>query len=80
MEGNIERHFCKLVYRKKVMMPQFFSEDHQLSTYESKTTEHFRVNIYVYNVITGVDTIAEGETLYKESKEVFKSMSMNLRD
>lgn len=54
--------------------------DHHLSTYESKTAENIRSNIYVDNVITGVDTFEEGETMYKEAKEIFHSMSMNLRD
>lgn len=54
--------------------------DHHLSTYESKTAENIRGHIYVDNVITGVGTIKEGETLYKEAKEIFNSISMNLRD
>lgn len=43
-----------------------------------KTAENIRRNIYVDNFITGgVDTIAEGETLYKEAKKVFNSMPIN---
>ncbi|XP_062582984.1 uncharacterized protein LOC134244753 [Saccostrea cucullata] len=54
--------------------------DHHLSTYESKTAENIRNNIYVDNVITGVDNIQEAEILYREAKEIFSSISMNLRD
>ncbi|XP_056016952.1 uncharacterized protein LOC125656535 [Ostrea edulis] len=54
--------------------------DHHLSMYNSETAENIRNNIYVDNVITGVDTVTDAEVLYKDSKEIFSAMSMNLRD
>lgn len=54
--------------------------DHYLSTYKTKTSENIRSNNCVDNVIKGVDTNEEGETLNKEAKEGFRSMFMNLRD
>ena len=37
-------------------------------------------NIYVDNLITGVDTVDKGKLLYTEAKGLFKSASMNLRE
>ncbi|XP_078334132.1 uncharacterized protein LOC144625796 [Crassostrea virginica] len=54
--------------------------DHHLRSCNSETAENIRNNIYVDNVITGVDSIQEAVRLYKEAKDIFTSMSMNLRD
>ena len=37
-------------------------------------------DIYVDNVITGVDTVADGIDLYQKSKTIFTEASMNLRE
>ena len=35
-------------------------------------------NIYVNNVITGVDTLSDAKDLYTEAKSLFSAASMNL--
>lgn len=54
--------------------------DYYFSIYESRIVENIWSNIYVDNVIIGVDIFEEGEILYEEVKEIFNSMFMNLRD
>eukprot|EP00105_Crassostrea_gigas_P032401 XP_011455393.1 PREDICTED: uncharacterized protein LOC105347859 [Crassostrea gigas] len=82
VDNNVQVYrFCRVPFG--VISSPFLlaaTVDRHLSTYESRTAENIRSNIYVDNVITGVDTLEEGETLYEEAKEIFNSMSMNLRD
>lgn len=54
--------------------------DYHLSTSDSEIAENIKNNINVDNVITGVERIRKAENLYKDSKEIFRAMSMNLRD
>ena len=53
---------------------------HHLQETQSPTATKIKDNIYVDNVITGTDTKDEALELYKESKEIFKDASMNLRE
>lgn len=82
VDNNVQVYrFCRVPFG--VISSPFLlaaTVDHHLSTYESRTAENIRSNIYVDNVITGVETLEEGETLYEEAKKIFNSMSMNLRD
>ncbi|XP_056016812.1 uncharacterized protein LOC130053511 [Ostrea edulis] len=55
-------------------------KDRYATRFFCETAENIRNNIYVDNVITGVDTVTDAEVLYKDSKEIFSAVSMNLRD
>ena len=81
-DNNIQVYrFCRVPFG--VISSPFLlaaTVDHHLSTYDSETAEQIRNNIYVDNVITGVDNIIDAENLYKDSKHIFQAMSMNLRD
>ena len=46
----------------------------------SSLAKQMQQNIYVDNLITGTQTLAEAKTLYGEAKEVFATASMNLRE
>ncbi|CAC5354904.1 unnamed protein product [Mytilus coruscus] len=54
--------------------------DYHLETYKNATAANIRENIYVDNVITGVDSTDIAVTLYKEAKQIFSAASMNLRE
>ncbi|XP_062602892.1 uncharacterized protein LOC134264633 [Saccostrea cucullata] len=54
--------------------------DYHLGNYNTATAENIRSNIYVDNVITGVESVSEARKLYTDAKEIFSTMSMNLRD
>ena len=43
-------------------------------------THHITDNMYVDNMITGVETSTKAHELYKEAKTLFQSASMNLRE
>ena len=40
---------------------------------------HLQRDIYVDNLITGVNTLDQAKTLYSEAKSLFASASMNIR-
>ncbi|MCP3664058.1 MAG: hypothetical protein GY696_16460 [Gammaproteobacteria bacterium] len=54
--------------------------DHHLSRYRTELSELIRRNIYVDNLITGVDGAEEALELYKAGKKMFNDASMNLRE
>ncbi|CAG2192995.1 unnamed protein product [Mytilus edulis] len=54
--------------------------DYHPDTYKNATAANIRENIYVDNVITGVDSTENAVTLYKEAKQIFSDASMNLRE
>ena len=54
--------------------------DFHLSCYSSKVAEQIRQDIYIDNVITGVNSDQEAVEFYNEAKEMFKDASMNLRE
>ncbi|CAG2196347.1 unnamed protein product [Mytilus edulis] len=54
--------------------------EYHLDTYKNATAANIRENIYVDNVITGVDSTENAVTLYKEAKQIFSDASMNLRE
>ncbi len=54
--------------------------DHHLSRYSTELSELIRRNIYVDNLITGVDGAEEALELYKSGKKMFNDASMNLRE
>jgi len=54
--------------------------DSHLSKYESDMADMLKRDIYVDNLITGVQSTSEAERLYKESKQMFSDCAMNLRE
>ncbi|XP_061176063.1 uncharacterized protein LOC133185014 [Saccostrea echinata] len=54
--------------------------DYHLGNYNTATAENIKGNIYVDNVITGVESVSEARKLYTDAKEIFSVMSMNLRE
>lgn len=52
--------------------------DHHLETYNTKVSEQLRKNIYMDNLVTGVDSVNQGRELYDEAKSIFAEASMNL--
>jgi len=54
--------------------------NYHLKRTESTTAEHLQREIYVDNLITGVQNVAEGQQLYSEAKQIFATASMNLRE
>lgn len=53
---------------------------HHLKGYDSPVARQIENNLYVDNVICGVESRKEAEEFYNESKLIFKSAGMNLRE
>ena len=53
---------------------------HHLESIGTPVTEQAVHNIYVDNLISGVNTTCEAIQLYKEIKQSFKEASLNMRD
>ncbi|XP_048003109.1 uncharacterized protein LOC125239537 [Leguminivora glycinivorella] len=51
-----------------------------LSRSDNDKLKNLANNIYVDNVLTGTNSVEEATKLYKDSKDVFKQISMNLRE
>ena len=66
LENNIQVYrFCRVPFGV-ISSPFLLAStiDYHLSTYQSDTAENIRNNIYVDNVITGVDSLADAEMMY----------------
>jgi len=83
-EHNIQAYrFCRVPFG--IVCSPFLlaaTVQHHLSqsTRTSPVAEQILSNLYVDNVITGVDDAAAAEPFYREAKQLFQSASMNLRD
>ncbi|XP_063380261.1 uncharacterized protein LOC134666885 [Cydia fagiglandana] len=53
---------------------------HHLQTSEGNYTKQLANNIYVDNLLTGTESVDEALDLYKEAKDKFSEISMNLRE
>ena len=53
---------------------------YHLQKISSSLAKQVQQNIYVDNLITGTQTLAEAKSLYGEAKEIFATVSMNLRE
>ena len=82
IENNIQTYrFCRVPFG--IMSSPFLlaaTIDHHLKCYDSYTAQDIRDNIYVDNVITGTQSEYQATEFYSESKQLFESASMNLRD
>ena len=54
--------------------------NHHLSTFNSPLADEIKNNIYVDNVLMSCENVTEALEKYKESKEIFASAGMNLRE
>ena len=52
---------------------------HHLKHVDSPIPELLQCDIYVDNLITGVQRVSEGVKLYTEAKQIFSTATMNLR-
>ena len=75
---NIYR-FCPVPFGKISILFLFGAtiESH-LETYDNDLTSKLKVDIYVYNVITGAYSIESAVQLYHGAKSIFSKASMNL--
>ncbi|CAC5421232.1 unnamed protein product [Mytilus coruscus] len=82
IENNVQVYrFCRVPFG--VISSPFLlaaTLDYHLDTYKNATAANIRENIYVDNVITGVDSTENAVTLYEEAKQIFSAASMNLRE
>ena len=53
---------------------------HHLSRSNSKYGDQILRDIYVDNVVTGVDTVEEAKSFYRAAKSLFRGAKMNLRE
>ena len=53
---------------------------HHLKHIENPIAELLQRDIYVDNLITGIQNVSEGVKLYTEAKQIFATASMNLRE
>lgn len=77
IKGNLQSyHFCRIPFG---IISSPFLLDH-LKQAGTPIAEHLQQDIYVDNLITGVGNLQEAKSLYTESKTLFSSASMNLRE
>lgn len=76
-----EYRFCRVPFGV-ISSPFLLSAtvEHHLDYYNSAISNQLKRDIYMDNVITGVNTVQQAEKLYKESKQMFDEANMNLRE
>ena len=81
-KNNLEEYrFCRVPFG--VISSPFLLEAtirHHLTKNGGTTALKIAENIYVDNVIVGVENAEEGKKLYYEAKQLFREASMNLRE
>ena len=79
---NIQEYrFCRVPFG--VISSPFLlgaTVEHHLDTYDCDVAKKVKSDIYVDNVITGTDTVAEAKDIYHSSKKIFNAGAMNLRE
>lgn len=79
--ANIQEYrFCRVPFG--VISSPFLlgaTIEHHLDSYNSDVADKIKNDIYVDNLITGVDSVSEAKALYTEAKAMFNEGSMNLR-
>ncbi|XP_053388494.1 uncharacterized protein LOC128551621 [Mercenaria mercenaria] len=56
------------------------TNEYHLDCYESTLATQLKQDIYMDNVVTGIDSIEEGRKLNETSKQMFNEANMNLRE
>ena len=82
LESNIQVYrFCRVPFG---VIPSPFllgaTITHHLQQSDNPFAERIKRDIYVDNVITGVNTLEEAKVLYTETKSLFLTASMNMRE
>ena len=80
--GNIQEYrFCRVPFGV-ISSPFLLGAviDSHLDSYNSKFCDTLKENIYVDNLITGVDSDQDAFQFYTKSKYIFGEASMNLRE
>jgi len=80
--SNIQEYrFCRIPFA--VIASPFLLgaviETH-LDTYQTKISDKLKSDIYVDNLVTGADSTADALQMYADSKRMFDSASMNLKE
>ena len=82
LDNNVQIYrFCRVPFG--VISSPFLlaaTISYHLQQSDNQFAEVLKRDIYVDNIITGVNTIEEAETLYNEAKSLFTAASMNLRE
>ena len=81
-ENNIQIYrFCRVLFGLNCS-PALLAQtiQHHLRSIGTPAAKKILRNLYVDNVLTGVETVNEGIELYREGKDIFSSASMNLRE
>jgi len=82
IENNVHMYrFCRVPFG--VISSPFLlaaTISYHLQQNENQLAEVLKRDIYVDNVITGVNTVEEAKALYNEAKSLFGATSMNLRE
>ena len=74
-------HFCRVPFG--VISSPFLlaaTINYHLHQSDLPVAKKIKEDIYVDNVITGVDTLSNAKDLYAEAKSLFAAASMNLRE
>ncbi|XP_045205909.2 uncharacterized protein LOC123558098 [Mercenaria mercenaria] len=76
-----EYRFCRVPFGI-ISSPFLLSAtiEYHLDCYESTLATQLKQDIYMDNVVTGIDSIEEGRKLYETSKQMFNEANMNLRE
>jgi len=82
VDNNVQiYHFCHVPFG--VISSPFLlaaTISYHLQQSDNQFAEVLKRDIYVDNIITGVNTIEEAKALYNEAKSLFAAASMNLRE
>ena len=82
LENNVQVYrFCRVPFG--VISSPFLlgaTITYHLQQSDNPFAGHLRRDIYVDNMITGVNTLKEAKTLYTEAKSLFLTASMNMRE
>ncbi|XP_053395602.1 uncharacterized protein LOC128555858 [Mercenaria mercenaria] len=74
-----EYRFCRVPFGV-VSSPFLLGVECHLDIYKTKWAKQLMENIYMDNVITGVDSVNEAVDMYKSAKCIFNEGKMNLRE
>ncbi|MCG7879158.1 MAG: reverse transcriptase domain-containing protein [Candidatus Thiodiazotropha endolucinida] len=81
-QENIQEYrFCRVPFG--VISSPFLlgaTINYHLDSYDSDIAKKIKKDIYMDNLITGVNSVSEAITLYKNSKQIFSEANMNLRE
>ena len=80
LDNNVQIYrFCRVPFGV-ISSPFLATISYHLQQSDNQFAEVLKPDIYVDNIITGVNTIEEAKTLYNEAKSLFAAASMNLRE